>query len=197
MQIKTKISKIVVILYLIKCNHNENSMCIGLCCFEKQVLLSVLISNLSVGSTAVPAKIHHQKAYWIVQLYQAQYNLQIISRIQVYQLNQISSSTLPIKQIIYKGYFQNSSYYLKFYETIKQAYNSYKKSRNLGAYDRFFINNKEHSQIIFPIIEIVFVSSWNRATFRWKCDNLCLKSLFSQSGWSNLWLYSTTIEFIN
>jgi hypothetical protein len=38
---------------------------------------------------------------------------------------------------VYLGYFQNSSHYLKLYENLKVLFNLYKKSPNIGSYDKF------------------------------------------------------------
>ena len=109
----------------------------------------------------------------------------------------ISASTLPKTSTnIYMGFFQNSSHYLKLYETIKLAYSSYKKSANLGVYDRFLQILKSTLKLFAQLLESAMsvheigphldeILLYLRILFQIepscsvKCVSLCLKSLFS------------------
>jgi hypothetical protein len=109
----------------------------------------------------------------------------------------IGSSSLPkTTTSVYLGFFQNSSYYLKLYETLKIAFNSYKKSPSINTYDRFtqivkstlrlFAQLLEsalsvheigpHLDEILLYLKIIFSIEPSCSV---KCVTLCLKSLFS------------------
>jgi hypothetical protein len=108
-----------------------------------------------------------------------------------------SSSSLPkTASNIYIGNFQNSSIYLKMYETAKSSYNSYKKSANIGSYDKFvqlikatlklFAQLLEsslgvheigpHLDEILLYLKIIFTIEPSCSV---KCVTLCLKCLFN------------------
>ena len=108
-----------------------------------------------------------------------------------------SSSSLPkTTTSVYLGFFQNSSYYLKLYETLKIAFNSYKKSPNINTYDRFTQVVKSTLKMLAQLLEsalsvheigphldelllylkIIFSIESSCSV---KCVTLCLKSLFS------------------
>ena len=94
----------------------------------------------------------------------------------------------------YLGFFQNSSVYLKLYETTRSAYGSYKKSMMLGQYDKFTQIVKATLRLFAELLEaslsvheigphIDEILLYLRITFAidasasTKCVTLCLKSL--------------------
>lgn len=96
---------------------------------------------------------------------------------------------------VYLGYFQNSSHYLKLYETAKVAYNIYKKSPSMGTYDRFTNLVKTTLHLFAQLLEAVLsvheigphldemllylkIIFNVDASCSVKCVTLCLKSLF-------------------
>ena len=108
-----------------------------------------------------------------------------------------TSTSLPkTTTSVYLGFFQNSSYYLKLYETLKVAFNSYKKSPNINTYDRFTQIVKSSLKLLAQLLEsalsvheigphldeillylkIIFAIEPSCSV---KCVTLCLKSLFS------------------
>lgn len=107
-----------------------------------------------------------------------------------------SSSLLPKTTTnVYLGYFQSSSHYLKLYETTKLAYNVYKKSPQIGAYDRFTSLLKQTLHMFAQLLESSLsvhevgphldeILLYLRVLFTIepsctvKCVTLCLKSLF-------------------
>lgn len=107
-----------------------------------------------------------------------------------------SSSSLPKTTTnVYLGYFQASSHYLKLYETSKLAYNTYKKSAQIGSYDRFTSLLKQTLHVFAQLLESALsvhevgphldeILLYLRIIFAVepsctvKCVTLCLKSLF-------------------
>ena len=107
-----------------------------------------------------------------------------------------SSFTLPKTSIgIYLGYFQNSSHYLKLYESLKILYGLYKKSAGLAAYDKFCQMVKSTLKLLTQLLESALsvqevgphldeILLYLRVLFGLepscavKCVTLCLKSLF-------------------
>lgn len=67
----------------------------------------------------------------------------------------LSSSSLPKTATnIYIGYFQNSSYYLKLYETIRISYSSYKKSSKVALHERFLEIVKSTLKLFAQLLEV-------------------------------------------
>lgn len=96
---------------------------------------------------------------------------------------------------VYLGYFQASSHYLKLYETSKLLFNIYKKSPQLGTYDRFLSLVKETLHMFAQLLEAALsvhevgphldeILLYLRILFAIepsctvKCVTLCLKALF-------------------
>ena len=108
-----------------------------------------------------------------------------------------STSSLPkTTTSVYLGFFQNSSYYLKLFETLKVAFNSYKKSPNINSFDRFTQIVKSTLRLFAQLLESALsvheigphldeVLLYLKVIFSVepscsvKCVTLCLKSLFS------------------
>ncbi len=96
----------------------------------------------------------------------------------------------------YLGCFQNSASYLKLYETTKQSFSSYKKTPNIGVYDKFLQLTKStlklfaqlleaglgvhevgpHLDEILLYLKVIFSIDPSSSV---KCVTLCLKSLFN------------------
>lgn len=108
-----------------------------------------------------------------------------------------ATSSLPkTASNVYIGNFQNSSIYLKIYETAKVSFNAYKKSANIGTYDKFLQIIKAtlklfaqllesglgvhevgpHLDEILLYLKIIFSIEPSCSV---KVVTLCLKSLFS------------------
>lgn len=186
--------------------HVMRMLCVLACVLDESSLPSSLTSNLAAGSTAIntsnPSIINLTSNSTSQQQQQpdlkqpVKFSPKETSTKTSAQMDENTTSLPKTTTNVYIGNFQNMSVYLKIYEVAKSSYSAYKKSPNVGNYDKFLQLVKSTLNMFAQLVESALsvhelgphldeILLYLRVIFALepscsvKCVTLCLKALFN------------------